>query len=144
MFEESALMKVAKSIVATTLVCAALGASAHDYPTMDRVDHVLTCMKKNGGQNIDNLWRCSCEIDVIAQQLSLEDFNTARTYEIYKNMPGEKGGLFREGADASAAIEKLEAARKDADKRCFVGTTRQKVVPTPEGMPKKAAAGAAN
>ena len=111
---------------------------AHDYPTMDRVDQVLTCMKRNGGQNVDNLFRCSCEIDVIAQTVSLEEFNTARTYEIYKNMPGEKGALFREGEDAHKAVETLVAARKNAEKRCFVGAKRQTVVPTPQGMPKSA------
>ncbi len=119
---------------------------AHDYPTMDRVDQVLTCMKQNGGQNVDNLFRCSCAIDAIAQQLSLEDFNTARTYEIYKNMPGEKGSLFREPADGGAAVDKLAAARKDAQKRCFVGATRQTTVLTDKGVakvPPKAAAKAA-
>lgn len=108
----------------------------HDYPTMDRVDNVLTCMKRNGGQNVDNLFRCSCEIDVIMQQLSLEDFNVARTYEIYKNMPGEKGGLFRESADGDAAKGRLEKARAEAQKRCFVGARRQTVVPTEQGLPK--------
>lgn len=111
---------------------------AHDYPTMDRVDHVLTCMKQNGGQNVDNLFRCSCEIDVIAQTLSLEDFNTARTFEIYKNMPGEKGSLFRESEDGSAAIDKLAAARKEAQKRCFVGATRQTQQLTEKGVRKRA------
>ena len=107
-----------------TLIALSSPVFAHDYPTMDRVDHVLTCMRQNGGQNVDNLFRCSCEIDAIAQQLTMEDFNTARTYEIYKNMPGEKGGLFRESADGSIAVEKLTAARKEAQKRCFVGATR--------------------
>ncbi len=129
---------IRQSIVIFLLGSASVAVAAHDYPTMDRVDQVLTCMKQNGGQNIDNLWRCSCEIDVIAQQLSVEDFNTARTYEIYKNMPGEKGGLFRESKDAATAVGKLEAARKDAAKRCFVGATRQTVVPTDKGMPTKA------
>jgi hypothetical protein len=109
---------------------------AHDYPTMDRVDHVLTCMKQNGGQNVDNMFRCSCEIDVIAQVLSVEDFNTARTFEIYKNMPGEKGSLFRESKDGAAAIDKLVAARKDAEKRCFVGATRQTQKLTEKGVSK--------
>ncbi|MSR15944.1 MAG: hypothetical protein EXR86_15615 [Gammaproteobacteria bacterium] len=132
-----------KTLLAFFLALASTGANAHDYPTMDRVDQVLTCMKRNGGQNIDNLWRCSCEIDVIAQQLSVEDFNTARTYEIYKDMPGEKGSLFRESQDGSAAVGKLETARKDAAKRCFVGATRQTVVPTDKGMPAKAVTGEA-
>ena len=107
-----------------TLIALSSPVFAHDYPTMDRVDHVLTCMHQNGGQNVDNLFRCSCEIDAIAQLLTMEDFNTARTYEIYKDMPGEKGAMFRESADGSTAVEKLTAARKEAQKRCFVGAVR--------------------
>ena len=101
------------SLVALTLFAGPLLAG-NDYPTMDRVDHVLTCMKRNGGQNVDNLYRCSCEIDAIAQKITVEEFNTARTYEIYKNMPGEKGGLFREGEEAKASRDKIAAARKEA------------------------------
>ena len=129
-------MRTAHYLIGLSAALAAGSAQAHDYPTLDRVDHVLTCMRQNGGQNVDNLWRCSCEIDVIAQQLSVEDFNTARTYQIYKNMPGEKGSLFREGADSSSAIGKLEAASKDAAKRCFVGGQRQVKVPTDRGPAK--------
>ena len=127
------------SLVALTLFAGPLLAG-NDYPTMDRVDHVLTCMKRNGGQNVDNLYRCSCEIDAIAQKITVEEFNTARTYEIYKNMPGEKGGLFREGEEAQASRDKIAAARKEAEKRCFVGAKRQTVVPTAQGMPKAEAA----
>ena len=131
-------MRKAHYLIGLSAALAAGAVQAHDYPTLDRVDHVLTCMRQNGGQNVDNLWRCACEIDVIAQQLSVEDFNTARTYQIYKNMPGEKGSLFREGADSSSAIGKLEAASKDAAKRCFVGGQRQVKVPTDHGMSKDA------
>jgi hypothetical protein len=67
------------------------------------------------------LYACSCEIDVIAQQVAFDDFTEARTFEIYKRMPGEKGGLFRDSARAEEIIGKLEAARADARKRCFIG-----------------------
>lgn len=120
------------------LVVLASNVEANDYPTMDRVDQVMTCMRENGGQNVDNMYRCSCEIDAIAQQLSLDDFNAARTYEIYKNMPGEKGSLFRESSDGTAAVKKLDNARQDAKKRCFVGAARQTVMPTEKGLPKAA------
>ncbi|MGR8921563.1 MAG: hypothetical protein ACU85V_18260, partial [Gammaproteobacteria bacterium] len=66
-----------------------LAVAANDYPTLERVDHVLTCMKAHGGQTVDNLYACSCEIDVIAQQVNFDDFTEARTFEIYKRMPGE-------------------------------------------------------
>ena len=94
---------------------------ANEYPTLERVDHVLTCMKANGGQNVDNLYACACEIDVIAQQVKFEDFTEARTFEIYKRMPGEKGGLFRDSDRAGEIVSQLEAARADAKKRCFIG-----------------------
>jgi hypothetical protein len=114
---------------------APLLASAHDYPTMERVDSVLTCMAENGGQNIDNLQRCSCQVDVLMQQVSFEEFTEARTYEIYKQMPGDKGGLFRDNDRAKELVTKLDAARADAKKRCFVGATRQ--TKTPHKIPPK-------
>lgn len=94
---------------------------ANDYPTLERVDHVMTCMRANGGQTVDNLYACSCEIDVIAQKVSFDEFTEARTFEIYKRMPGEKGGLFRDGDEGGDIGEKLSAARADAKKRCFIG-----------------------
>lgn len=108
---------------------AAGAAVAYDYPTMDRVDNVLTCMKENGGQTIDNLQRCSCQMDVIMQTVSFDDFNEARTYEIYKQMPGEKGGLFRESDRGKDLVKRLGEARADARKRCFVGAVRQTTLP---------------
>ncbi|MEM7543368.1 MAG: hypothetical protein AAF384_17550 [Pseudomonadota bacterium] len=96
-------------------------ASANDYPTLERVDHVLTCMARVGGQTLDNMYACSCEIDVIAQHVAFEDFSEARTFEIYKRMPGEKGGIFRESKRAEEVVGTLETARADAEKRCFVG-----------------------
>lgn len=106
------------------LVCQ--GAAANDYPTLERVDHVLTCMKSHGGQTLDNLYACACEIDIIAQQMAFEDFTEARTFEIYKQMPGEKGGVFRDSERADEVIATLNSARADAGKRCFVGMNRKK------------------
>lgn len=103
------------------LVCSPQVTMANDYPTLERVDHVLTCMRKLGGQTVDNLYACACEIDVIAQHVGFEDFTEARTFEIYKRMPGEKGGLFRDSARADEIVTKLDTAREDAAKRCFVG-----------------------
>ena len=101
-------------------------ASANDYPTLERVDHVLTCMKAHGGQTVDNLYACSCENDIIAQQVNLEDFTEARTFEIYRRMQGEKGGIFRDSERAEVVVSELDKARADAKKRCFIGMRRKK------------------
>lgn len=101
-------------------------ATANEFPTLERVDHVLTCMKGHGGQTVDNLYACACEIDIIAQQMNFEDFTEARTFEIYKRMPGEKGGIFRDSERAEVIVGELDEARADAEKRCFIGKNRRK------------------
>ena len=108
-------------------VLLATGAQAQDnnYPTLERVDQVLTCMRTNGGQTVDNLYACACEVDIIAQQLSFDEFTEARTFEIYQRMPGEKGGLFRDNERAKKGVARLEQARTDASKRCFIGMQRK-------------------
>lgn len=96
----------------------------NDYPTVDRVDQVLTCMRVHGGQTVDNLYACACAVDIIAQQLSFDEFTEARTFEIYRRMPGEKGSLLRDNERGKQIIARLELVRSDANKRCFIGRPR--------------------
>ncbi len=99
---------------------------ANDYPTLERVDSVLTCMAKHGGQTVENLYSCSCKVDVIASEVPFDVWDEARTYKAYKRMPGEKGGLFRDSDRADEVIPILEAAEKKGEKRCFVGIQHNK------------------
>lgn len=115
--------KPTKALLAITL-SAPLTVFASEFPTLETVDHVLTCMKANGGQTVENLYACSCQIDYISRNISFEDFSEAQTYQIYKRMPGEKGGLFRDNPRADELTEKLDAIRAEADKRCFLGVKR--------------------
>ncbi|MFT4564696.1 MAG: hypothetical protein ACI9BW_004466 [Gammaproteobacteria bacterium] len=103
-------------------------ANANDYPTLERVDYVLTCMRLAGGQTMDNLYACSCEIDVIAQSVKFDDFTAARTYEVYARMPGEKGGLFRDSPEGDGLKDRLGTARQEAKKRCFIGVKRNDAI----------------
>lgn len=129
-----------RTYLALALLAMPLAARADDgYPTLERVDHVLTCMAEHGGQTVDNLYACACEVDVIAQQVAFDDFTEARTFEIYKRMPGEKGGLFRDSDRARELVGKLETARADARKRCFVGKKSARAA-GPATAPVRAAA----
>jgi len=93
---------------------------ANDFPTLERVDHVLTCMKKHGGQTVENLYACSCEVDAIAQEIPYDTYEEARTFEAYRRLPGEKGGIFRDSDEANRVEPKLVKARADAEKQCFI------------------------
>jgi len=95
-------------------------ANANEYPTLERVDSVLTCMAKHGGQTVENLYSCSCKIDVIASKVSFDTWNEARTFKAFKRMPGEKGAEFRDSDRAKEIVPILEAADKEGEKNCFI------------------------
>jgi len=112
----------------TSLIMALSSFSVYgnDYPTLERVDSVLTCMGQHGGQTVENLYSCSCKIDVIASKVPFDTWDEARTFKAYKRMPGEKGGIFRDSDRADELVPVLEAAEKEGEKRCFVGVRHQK------------------
>lgn len=113
-----------KKILLALGIVAPLGAMASEYPTLETVDHVLTCMQTNGGQTVENLYACSCQIDYISRNMNFDEFSEAQTYQIYKRMPGEKGGLFRDNPRAEELVGKVDALREEADRRCFLGVKR--------------------
>ena len=96
------------------------------FPTLERVDYALTCMKEKGGQTVESLYACSCEIDFVAANLSLEDYTEARTFEIYRAMPGEKGGLFRDNGERKTVVNRLEEIRQKAANKCNVRRAGQR------------------
>ncbi len=103
------------------LLLAPAAVFANDYPTLDRVDYVLTCMKKHGGQTVDNLYACSCAIDVMAEKLPYDTFVESSTYSSFKRMPGERGGVFRDNEHGEELTKVLKEAEIEADSRCFIG-----------------------
>jgi hypothetical protein len=105
------------------MVCAwaSCAASANDFPTFDRVQDVMQCSKEHGGENLDNLYSCSCRIDFIASQLNFDDFTAASTFKTNKKLPGDRGGIFRDSEDGDKLVAKLTRATEEAEKRCFIG-----------------------
>jgi hypothetical protein len=118
----------------TVLMVLPMFARANDFPTLDRVDYVLTCMKKHGGQTLDNMYSCACEIDALAEKIGYDDYVEAATYASYKNMPGEKGSIFRDSPRGDELTAKLKTLQTDAEKRCFIKT---KTVTPQAAEPKK-------
>ncbi|MGH8576099.1 MAG: hypothetical protein ACREXJ_04135 [Gammaproteobacteria bacterium] len=122
---------MARVALAVWLMAPGLGVEANDFPTLDRVDQVLTCMRAHGGQTLDNLYACSCVVDAIAAALSYDDFVEATTFRGFKSMPGERGGLFRDSARGRKLVQRLEEAEERAARSCFAGVGRSKRSPVP-------------
>jgi hypothetical protein len=92
----------------------------NDFPTRDRVDYVLECIAKHGGLTYINQYACGCKIDKIAEQLSFEEYEAARTFVQMQKTPGENGAPFRDPQQSKDLRGKLKQADEAAEKACFV------------------------
>lgn len=92
----------------------------NDFPTQDRVEYVLECVAKHGGLKYETLYPCICTIDKLATQMTYKEYAEAKTFTYLRSTPGEKGGIFRDPAQAKTLRKKLEAAEKFAEDSCFV------------------------
>lgn len=90
---------------------------ANDYPTAARADYVFACMQVNG-QTRENLQKCSCSIDVIAELLPFGEYEEAETVMSVVQRGGENvsmlyGPIFQE------KIRKMKRAQVEGELRCF-------------------------
>jgi hypothetical protein len=90
----------------------------YDYPTAARADYVIGCLAANGFQR-ELLEKCACGIDVIADRMSYDDYETANTIlSMQQASVGPRGGLFRDTPVARDELEKLRRAEAEANLRC--------------------------
>ena len=92
----------------------------NDFPTLARVEYVMQCMQRHGGQSYTTLYSCACTLDKLANQIPYETFTQAQTFENMKRTPGEKGAIFRDSPQAKPLREQLKKAQKIAESSCFV------------------------
>lgn len=96
----------------------------HDYPTQARAEYVVGCMKELGGENYDTLYKCSCSIDRIADQVSYDHFVAMETFERGRQAGGERPELIREGAMASEYRRELKQVKASAAQQCMIGESQ--------------------
>lgn len=91
---------------------------AHDYPTAARADYVIGCLAGVGFKR-DQLDRCACAIDTIADLMPYEDYDQASTIlSMQQGGLGARGGLFRDTPIAKERTEELRRAQAEASLRC--------------------------
>jgi hypothetical protein len=94
-------------------------ALADEYPTVDRVQYVLECMKNHDGK-YEYIYKCSCAIDSIANSLPYKDYVEASSVARYSTMGGERMGVFRESDQMRALTKKWKSVEAEANKGCFI------------------------
>jgi hypothetical protein len=109
--------------LAVGAVCLALmpgtAVLAHDYPTYERVQYAIQCISKHGGAQ-QLLYQCSCALDKLADQFSIDDFVDMQTSVNATSITGERGGEFRDNPEVRAAAKRYREAERAALKTCGV------------------------
>jgi len=106
--------------VVMVLMTAGPLASANDFPTVERVEFVLECMRDHKGGEFELLNKCSCAIDRLAEKYKHDDFVEAQTMAKAVTIAGERGSAMRDNEDAQKAARQYRADVKDAAKACFL------------------------
>jgi hypothetical protein len=101
------------------LTLQALPASAHDYPTYERVEFVLDCMQRNGGAYA-LIYQCSCAIDKLAEQFTIDEFVDMQTSVNASDMSGQRGGELRGNPQIRQSTNRYREAVLAAGRSCGV------------------------
>jgi len=91
----------------------------HDFPTNERVQFVLECMREHPGPEFEMVQKCSCALDRIAEQLSFDDFITASTLAKAASIAGERGGALRNNESAQADASRYRDLYDSVRTKCM-------------------------
>jgi len=90
----------------------------HDYPTAARADYVIGCLGSSGFKR-ENLERCACGIDTIADVMPYEDYEQANTVlGLQQGGLGDRGSIFRDTPIAKERTEQLRRAQAEVGLQC--------------------------
>lgn len=98
-------------------------AMAHDYPTMERVVYVESCMRDHPGPHYEMVSKCSCALDKLASQLTYDDFVGMTTAVNANSIGGERGSYIRDVDALQKQIRDFRKMQSQAFKDCFIGNT---------------------
>jgi hypothetical protein len=96
----------------------------NDYPTIARVEYVVDCMRTTGGAE-ENVYKCACVIDRIAEKLKYDDYVEASTFSKYASTSGERGGVFRDPDEAKQKTKLYREVETGAFKSCGIAKAPQ-------------------
>jgi hypothetical protein len=118
------LALLAPVLVALLPACA-VQARGNDYPTVERVLYVEECMRAHPGPHFEMLSKCSCTLDRIASEVSLEDFVEMNTASNANSIGGERGNTIRDTDQLQKDIRRYRQLQATAKKSCFITSEPQ-------------------
>ena len=102
------------------MLCTVPFAHANDFPTRARVEFVLACMRESKTPQQESMYKCSCAIDAIADEVNYSAWVELSTVANGTTIAGERGGVMRDLKDGRKLIASYRELQESAKKRCFV------------------------
>ena len=114
-------LAIASAMLAGLPALAATGGDSHDFPTVDRVEYVHICQRDNADRPPhEMLYKCSCVIDALAQDLTYDDYVEGSTAFYAFNIAGERGQVIRNEATSRGLADRFKSLQIKAKRGCFV------------------------
>jgi hypothetical protein len=113
-------MKIIRSVAIFAMSGFAPLCQANDFPTAERVEFVMECMRDHTGGQFELLNKCSCTIDRLAEKYKFDDFVEAQTMAKGVTIAGERGSTLRDNDDAQKEAKKYRASILEAGRACFL------------------------
>ncbi|HEU4460936.1 MAG TPA: hypothetical protein VFR90_17580 [Methylibium sp.] len=92
----------------------------NDYPTIDRVTYVQSCMRQHPGNSYEMLSKCACTLDKIASQVPFAEFETMVTATNANSIGGERGNEIRDAEILQKEIRRFRELQTASKKSCFI------------------------
>ena len=108
------------SLAAALLPLSVTAEEGAGYPTIDRVEYVLGCMRDMTGPGQESLYKCSCVIDQIAKVMPYEEYVTDSTAVNAFSIGGERGEVMRAYTGGRAMAKRFRSVQAEARKACFL------------------------
>lgn len=109
------------ALLAAALWALASASMANDFSTVARVKFVQDCLSSHPNMNVyEGTHKCSCVIDKVAQVFTQREFEDANTGFQLKNLPGDRGGVFRDDDDVMDGIGLFKKVHAQAYKACHI------------------------
>jgi hypothetical protein len=95
-------------------------AAANDFPTVDRVNYVMECMRTHPGSHFEMVSKCSCAVDALAKQIKYADYVELSTATNANSIGGERGSYIRDVDVLQVKIKRYRELQTRAKQGCFI------------------------
>ncbi|MBL1320552.1 MAG: hypothetical protein COA63_005760 [Methylophaga sp.] len=114
------MKKTSISLIIAGMMALPAVSAANDFLTVTTVQYVQECIELNSGKmNIyESTHKCSCVIDKLSEEFTQTEFEEADTGFQLKNLPGDRGGEFRDDKNVGSGVARFQEVHVKAYASC--------------------------